>query len=85
MTEVVGRVVRERAERERVLLEIARVVNQRLDEIARPDVVHEVAEEMVAERVVAEILDDRSAVRERARVLEVVGASPAEIADAAAV
>jgi hypothetical protein len=62
MPGVVGRVMGERAERERVLVQIARVANDRFNEIAAAHVVQQVAEEMAAERVVAEILNDRAAV-----------------------
>jgi hypothetical protein len=65
MTAGVVGVVGERAEREGELVDVARVAQQRFDEVARADVVHEVAEELVAERVVAQILNHRSAVRER--------------------
>ena len=68
---VVG-VVGERAQRERELVDVARVPDQRFDEVAGSDVVHEIAEELVAERVVAQILNHRSAVRERPRANEIV-------------
>ena len=67
MAGVVGGVVRERAERERVLVDVARLADHRLDEVAGADVVQQVAEEMAAERVVAEILNHRSAVGVGAR------------------
>ena len=73
MTAGVVGVVGERAEREGELVDVARVAQQRFDEVARADVVHEIAEELVAERVVAQILNHRSAVRERARLKQIVG------------
>jgi hypothetical protein len=42
MCDVVAHVVRERAERKRVLVDIPRVPHQRLDEITGPDVVDEI-------------------------------------------
>ena len=48
----------------------AGVAQQRLDEVAGADVMQEVAEESAAERVVPEILDDRTAVGERTRAQE---------------
>jgi hypothetical protein len=49
--------VGERAECKRELVDVARIAQQRFDEVPRPNVVHEVAEELVPERVVAEILN----------------------------
>ncbi len=68
---VVG-VVSQGAECERELVDIARIAQQRFNEVARADVVHQVAEELVAERVITEILNHRSAVRERARTHEIL-------------
>ena len=67
MSRQVVRVVRQRAKRERVFVHIRRLAHERLDEVSRPDVVQQVAEEMTAERVVAEILNHRTAVRIRPR------------------
>ena len=68
MADVVGGVMRERAEREGVLVDVVRLANQRLHEIAGADVVHQVAEEVAAERVVAKILNHRAAVGVGARL-----------------
>ena len=57
----------------RVFVHVARIANHRLDELTRPDVVHQIAEEMTAERVVAKILDDRSAVGEGFRARQLLG------------
>ena len=70
MADVVGRVVRDGAERECQLVDVAGVAHERLHEVARPHVVHQIRELFAAERVVAEILDDRSTVGERARPLQ---------------
>jgi len=72
MTARVVGVVGERAERKRKLVDVTRIAQQRFDEIAGADVVHQVAEELVAERVVTEILNHRAAVRERARTYEIL-------------
>ena len=66
MAGVVERVVSQRAQGERVLVRVARVADQRLDEVAGPDVVREIGEQMTAERVVPEVLDEGAAVRVRA-------------------
>ena len=73
MPRVVVRVVCERADGEREFVDVPGVAQQRLDEVAGADVVQEVAEESAAERVVPEILDDRTAVGERTRAQERVG------------
>ena len=85
MSGVVVRVVSQRTERERVLVDVARVTKQRFHEVARPDVVQEVAEEFVAKRVVAEILDDRPAIGIGSRLVQhlwgrVAGSGAAEAA-----
>ena len=67
MADVVGGVVRERAEREGVLVDVVRLAQHRLDEIAGAHVVQQVAEEVAAERVVAEVLNHRAAVGVAAR------------------
>ena len=62
MSRVIRSVVTERPQRERVLVHVGCVTQQRLDEVSRFHVVQKVGEEVAAERVIAEILDDRSAV-----------------------
>src|SRR4029079_8076454 len=69
----VGHVMREGAQRERQLVRVVRVANHRFDEIARPCVVQQVAEELVSEWVVAKVLNHGSAVRVRVRFDETVG------------
>ncbi len=72
MPGVVGRVMRERAKRKRVFVDVLRIAQHRVDEIARAHVVQQVAEEVAAERIVPEVLDHRAAVRIRARMQEVL-------------
>ena len=62
MARVVERVVSQRTQGEGVLVRIPGVADQRLDEVAGTDVVREVGEQMTAERVVAEVLNQRAAV-----------------------
>ena len=69
----VGGIVREAAEGEGVLVEVLRLADQADDEIARADVVHEVAEQLAAERVVAHVLDDRPGIGVGVRLEESVG------------
>ncbi len=71
MTRRVGDPVRERAERERVFVPVVRRGDQVVDEGPRLHVVHELGEELVAEREIAEVGDVRSAIGERTRALEV--------------
>ena len=66
----VRNVVSECTEREGVLVDVARITNQRLDEVSRPRVVQQIGEEMAAERVVAHVGHDRAAVRVRAGALD---------------
>ena len=59
---VVCGVVGERAEREGVIVEILRIVQEGADEIGAANVVHDVAEFVAAVRVIAQILNDGAAV-----------------------
>ena len=54
------------------------VADQRLDEVAGPDVVREVGEQMTAERVVAEVLDESASVGVRARFAQLLLTEAAE-------
>ena len=74
MSGVVRGIVRERAERERIFVDVLRVAEHRSDEIARAHVVEQVTEKMTAEGIVAKVLDHRAAVGEGARVMEIVTA-----------
>ena len=62
MSDGVAQIMRERTDRERVLVNGVRVVEHPDNEISGPDVVCEVAEEGLAEGIVAHVLDDASAV-----------------------
>lgn len=73
MPDVVGDIVGERTESEGVLVDGVCAREQLLDEVAGADMVHEVREQPVAEREVAEVGDVRATVGERASTLEVVG------------
>ena len=81
MADVVGGVVRQRAEREGVLVDVVRFAQQRFHEVAGADVVHQVAEKVVPERIVAKVLNHRSAVRVRARPKNLVGRGPRKAPD----
>jgi hypothetical protein len=62
MTYVVANVVGERADGEGEFVSGLGVVEEREDEVAGPDVVGKVGEELIAEGVVAEVLDGAAAV-----------------------
>ena len=62
MAVVVGREVRQRAQRERILVEILRLANHVDDEVAAADVMRQIAVELAAERIVAQVLNDAAAV-----------------------
>jgi hypothetical protein len=66
---VVARIVSQRPEGERVFVNRLRFSNQRRHEVARADVMHEVCKESTAERVVAEVLNERTTIGVRARLL----------------
>jgi hypothetical protein len=68
MTDVVGDVMGQGAEGEGQLVDVSRIANHRLDKVAGARVVQEVAEKLVAERIVANVLNHRSAVRVRMRI-----------------
>ena len=68
----VGYVMRQRAEGEGVLVEVLRVVNHRLHEGAGADIMSEIAEDLVAERVVPDILNDATAVSVRVGLQQVL-------------
>ena len=54
--------MRQRAQGEGVLVEILRIVNHGLHKGARADIMSQIAEDLIAERVVADILNDAPAV-----------------------
>ena len=62
MAVIVGGVVSEGAESESIFIEGGGIAEKRFDKIAGAHVVDEIAEKMAAERIVAEILNDRAAI-----------------------
>ncbi|GAC1674055.1 MAG: hypothetical protein PVS2B2_07850 [Candidatus Acidiferrum sp.] len=62
MTGIIGRVVGHGPESERVFIHVARVTQQRENEIAAAHVMRQVAEEVAPVGVVAHILNDGAAV-----------------------
>jgi hypothetical protein len=64
--------VRQRAQREGVLVDILAFEQQLANKISAANVVHQVAEFFTAERVVAKILDDRAPVSIGVRLFELV-------------
>ncbi len=62
MSVVVRHIVRQRAQSESVFIDVTGVVEQGLDEIARPDIMSEITEQAAPERVVAHVLDDAAPV-----------------------
>ena len=58
----IGRVVGQRSQREGQFVQRLRFANQVQDEISGTHVMHQVAEELAAKRVVAHVLDDASPV-----------------------
>jgi len=69
---VVTGVMSERAKRERVFINRMRRSDQRRDEIARADVMHQVREKTAPEWVVPEVLDQRAAIGVRTRRLDLL-------------
>lgn len=65
MADIVGRIVRERAQSEGIVIEILRlfgILQQCENEVTAAGIVHQIAEEMAAERIVAHVLDNGAAV-----------------------
>ena len=54
--------MRKRAQGESILVEVLRVVDQRLNEVAGADIVSQIAEDLIAERIVTDVLNDAAAV-----------------------
>src|SRR5712692_2063483 len=73
MAVAICRVVRQSAERECVFIEILGIADQRLDEVAAANVVHQIAEEMTAVGIIAQILYDRAAKGEAMSLAQFVG------------
>ncbi len=59
MSADVRRIVRERSQCECVLVDVGRLRDQRLNEVSAADVMDQIAEEPVPERVVTHVLDQR--------------------------
>src|SRR6185369_1993641 len=70
---VIGNVVRERTQSERVFIEILRFSEQRFDEVAASYVVHEVGEELASERVITHVLNNRAAIGVSVRLSQLLG------------
>src|ERR1700693_4433192 len=70
MALVVRCIVCQCTQRKSVFIQVSRIAKQGLNEIAGPDVVDQVAEQMAAERVVAQILNHRTTVRVGMRFLQ---------------
>ena len=62
MAVIIAGIVRQGAEREGVLIEVLRLVNQGVDEVAAADIMHEVTKWFAAERIIAHVLDDAAAI-----------------------
>ena len=62
MTDGIGRIMSQRPESESVFVQVLRVRYLVQNEIAAPDVMHKVAEEMAAEGIVADVLYEAAAV-----------------------
>src|ERR1035441_2181281 len=58
----VGNVVGERSQSESVLIEVLRIAEHRQNEVAGADVMCQIAEDMITEGIVANVLDDAAAV-----------------------
>ncbi len=70
MADRVAHIVRQRAHGKGQLVRRARIADQRPHEVSRADVVREVGEERVAERIVSKVLDRRAAIRIRMRLAQ---------------
>ena len=62
MAVIVARVVRQRSQRKCILVDVLRLSNQVQNEVAAADVMRQIAVELAAERIIAQILNDASAV-----------------------
>ena len=63
-------VMRQRANRKCDIIRVLRVPEKRSDKIAGSDVMQQVREQRLSERIIAEVLDDATAVRVGARLLK---------------
>ncbi len=69
----IGRVVRQRTQSKRQLIHVARLADKLHHKIAAADIVDQIAEEFIARRIIAHVLDQTSAIRKRVCTLQFVG------------
>ncbi len=62
MTADIGCIMRQRAQCEGVLIDVLRFVYQRRDEITGSDIVCQIAEKLVGERIITHVLNDAPAI-----------------------
>ena len=63
MAVIIGGVVCQGSECEGILVDVLCLVKERLDEIAAADIMGQVAEETIAKRVIAHVLNDAAPIR----------------------
>ena len=68
----IGGIVLQRAERERIFVQVLRFADQRRDEIATADVMREIAEKAAAERIISHVLNDAASVSVGVRLLQLL-------------
>ena len=66
----IGGIVFQRAQSERIFVEVLRFADQRRDEIAAADVMREIAEKAAAERIISHVLNDAASVSVGVRLLQ---------------
>src|ERR1700693_5719039 len=71
MAVVIRSIVRERSQGERILVQVCRIVNQVDDKVAAPNVMQQIAEKLAAERTIAHVLNDASAISIGVRLFQV--------------
>ena len=69
---IIGGIVRQRSQSESVLIEVLGFADQVEDKIAAPDVMRQIAEELAAERIIPQILNDAPSVGESVRFGQLV-------------
>ena len=79
MADIIGRIMRQRAQSERVFVQILRLRDLIQNEIAAADIMHQVAEQMAAERVITHVLNNGAAIGIRVRFAQIVVGSVREI------
>ena len=68
----IGGIVLQRAESERVFVEVLRLADQRRDEVPTADVMREIAEKAAAERIISQVLNDAATVGVGVRLLQLL-------------